>query len=221
MYKVVSIFHRKRELKVEGFQNYWLNVNSRIVKTIPGLQHYCQSHTLPSAYKKITPAADGIAEYWFNSYDDYRKFKASDIFEELTEDFNKFTEAKRTIEMTVREEVIKDKGINDRGVKSIEFVTKKNGMEVDAFQKYWKEVHGPLGASINTVNRYVQNHEVLDSYRKEVQPLLDGLAITWFDSTKKMRESALTQEYSNTRADEENFLTVPLEFIITTEHVIV
>ncbi len=35
-----------------------------------------------------------------------------------------------------------------------------------------------------------------------------------------MRASARSPEYATTRADEDNFLTVPLDFIITREHVI-
>jgi hypothetical protein len=35
-----------------------------------------------------------------------------------------------------------------------------------------------------------------------------------------MRASAKTSEYDETRADEDNFVTVPLDFVIATEHVI-
>ena len=118
----------------------------------------------------------------------------------------------------VEERIIKDNKVSPDGVKSIELVKKKEGMRVQDFQKYWTDTHGPLGASIPQVNRYVQNHVNLDSYGLEEPPLLDGLAITWFDSTLDMREAASTEEYRLTRADEKNFLTIPLDFIITKEH---
>jgi hypothetical protein len=52
--------------------------------------------------------------------------------------------------------------------------------------------------------------------------LYDGVAITWFDDTQAMRESATTPEYARTRADEVNFIAPGrLPFIITREHVIV
>ena len=106
------------------------------------------------------------------------------------------------------------------GVKSIEFVRRKAGMPIPEFQRYWREVHGPLGASIGPVRRYVQNHTRANAYERSQPPALDGLAITWFDDTNAMRASALTDEYASTRADEPNFLTEPLDFIITDEHVL-
>lgn len=220
MYKVITVLYKKNEISARSFQEYWLTCNREIVSRLPGLMHYCQSHTLLSAYEKMRPAADGIAEYWFESRDDYTECENSRIFEDVQRDILKFCAVEKNIRMIVREEVIKNSTVSPDGVKSIELVTKKEGMEAEIFQKYWKEIHGPLGASIPPVNRYIQNHEVLESYNGSVQPKLDGLAITWFDSTQKMRESALTQEYSNTRADEENFLTIPLDFIITKEHII-
>ena len=221
MYKVVIVLYKKDEISAGTFQEYWLTHNMEIASRLPGLIRYCQSHTLLSAYKKIKPAADGIAEYWFESGDDYRNCENSDTFDDLQRDIQKFCAFEKNIQMIVREEVIKNSTVKPDGVKSIEFVTKKEEMEVQVFQKYWKEVHGPLGASIPPVNRYIQNHEVLESYNSSVQPRFDGLAITWFDSTQKMRESAITEEYSNTRADEENFLTIPLDFIITKEYIII
>ena len=221
MYKVIIVLNKKEEISARSFQEYWLTRNRDIACRLPGLIRYCQSHTLLSAYKKMTPAADGIAEYWFETRDDYRDCENSKTFDDLQRDIQKFCAVEKNIRMIVREEVIKNRIVKMDGVKSIEFVTKKEGMKTEAFQKYWKEIHGPLGSSITHVNRYIQNHEVLESYNSLVQPNLDGLAITWFDSTQKMRESALTQEYSNTRADEENFLMTPLDFIITKEHVII
>ena len=169
----------------------------------------------------MIPASDGIAEFWFDNYKDFQKVEGSQEFERLKRDDINFVDMDKTIQMHVIEEVIKDNEISLNGVKNIEFVVRKGGMAVDVFQKYWKEIHGPLGSSIKTVNRYVQNHVVARAYEKNDRPKFDGLAITWFDSTRKMKESALSEEYTATRDDEENFLTIPLDFIITKEHVIV
>ena len=50
---------------------------------------------------------------------------------------------------------------------------------------------------------------------------MDGVAITWFDSTDAMRASAASPEYTRVRADEPNFVAPDLPFIITRERVIV
>jgi hypothetical protein len=67
----------------------------------------------------------------------------------------------------------------------------------------------------------VQSHTRLGAYANHHVPALDGVALTWFTGTDAMRAAAETQEYADTRADEDNFLTVPLDFVITKEHVVV
>ena len=189
-----------------------------VLKALPGLKTYSQSHTLKAGYSKITPVADGIAEFGFENIGDCRECINSAEFERIKQGMDKLTVVERNIYLIVEERVIKDNKVSPDGVKSIELVKKKKGMKVQDFQKYWTETHGPLGASIPQVNRYVQNHLTLESYGLEEPPKLDGLAITWFDGTQDMRRAASTEEYRLTRADEENFLTIPLDFIITKEH---
>ncbi len=218
MIKLVVVLKKEKNLDVENFQSQLLKYDLSFERALPNLKGYSQSHTLKSGYSKITPVADGIAEFEFDNIDDCRECMNSKEFEKVRRDFNQFTKAKENIYLLVEERVIKDKKISVDGVKSIELVKKKEGMKVQDFQKYWTETHGPLGGSIPQVNRYVQNHVTQESYGLEEPPKLDGLAITWFDSTQDMRRAASTEEYRLTRADEENFLTIPLDFIITKEH---
>ena len=92
------------------------------------------------------------------------------------------------------------------------------------FQDYWLNRHGPLVRSLREqlpqMLRYVQSHTRATAYGRGEPPALDGFALTWFENTAAMRESALSPEYARTRADEDNFVTVPLDFIITKEQVI-
>ena len=125
------------------------------------------------------------------------------------------------IEIVTEAVVIKDGAIPADGVKNIELVTRKADMAADAFHRYWIDVHGPLGGSIPQVLRYVQSHTCATEYRDDRAPALDGVALTWFTDTGAMRDAARTEQYRRTRADEDNFLTVPLDFVITKEHVVV
>jgi uncharacterized protein (TIGR02118 family) len=108
-------------------------------------------------------------------------------------------------------------------MKNIEFVPRKTGMDIEAFQAYWRNVHGPIAAQIEVIRRYVQSHTLLSGYRNSRVPAMDGCAITWFDSVAAMRQSAQSKAHDRTRKDEANFLDTDAEIpsIITTEHVIV
>ncbi|MEQ8233679.1 MAG: EthD family reductase [Gammaproteobacteria bacterium] len=221
MLKLVSVLQRRADLEVEAFQRHWLEVHAPLVARLPGLRRYVQSHTLLSGYRKGAPAADGIAELWFDDTAALRALEDTDELAAVQADETAFIAAGGHRQVFVDEHVIKDGPIPPGGVKNIELVRRRAGMPVPEFQRYWREVHGPLGASIGTVLRYVQNHARASSYRDGNEPPLDGFALTWFEDTDAMRASARSPEYATTRADEDNFLTVPLDFIITREHVIV
>ena len=106
--------------------------------------------------------------------------------------------------------------------KWVEFLTRRPDLTVEAFQRHWREVHGPIAARIPQIRRYVQSHVRPGAYASGRTPRYDGVAITWFDDTQAMRASAATAEYATTRADEANFLASgDAPVIITREHVIV
>ncbi len=221
MIKVITALKRRPDLEVEAFQDYWLNVHGPIAGRMPGVRRYVQSHTLLSGYRKREPAADGIAELWFDDTDALRALEGAPELEATMADHVEFVAPDGEFQIFTEEHVIKDGPIPAGGVKNIEFVKRKQGMAVADFQRYWSEVHGPLGAAIKPIERYVQSHTRRSAYRDGRTPALDGMALTWFVDTDAMRASAASPEYTTIRADEENFVAIPLDFIITREHVIV
>lgn len=208
-------------MSVEEFQSYWRTQHAEIVYRMPGIRRYVQSHTLTSGYRNRTPACDGVAELTFDNSDALRALADSSSLSDTRADHAKFMDLSSYKEIVTEDVVIKDGPVPTDGVKNIELVTKKSTMEAEQFHRYWIDVHGPLGASIGPVQRYVQSHTRLGAYANGGAPVLDGVALTWFSDTGAMRAAAATAAYASTRADEDNFLTVPLEFVITKEHVVV
>ncbi|MBT4206238.1 MAG: EthD domain-containing protein [Proteobacteria bacterium] len=221
MIKVISVFKRKVGMGVDEFQDYWLNHHGPMVARLPSVERYVQSHTRRSGYARHEPAADGLSELWFEDTDALYNLQSSRELQQVSDDEERFIDLASSVQILVDEHVIKDGAALVEGVKNIEFVRRKHEIDVDAFQHHWREIHGPLGASIKQVSRYVQNHAKSSSYLNGRSPKLDGLALTWFKDVDAMRESAQSAEYEATRDDEENFLTTPLDFIIAQEHVLV
>ena len=221
MVKMVVFFKRKPGMSVEAFQNYWRATHAGIVVKMPGIRKYVQSHTLLSGYRKGEPAYDGIAEVWFDDTQVMRAVTQTAEYGAVRADEPNFIDLSTMGSIITEEHVIKDGPIPLNGVKNVEFVTHKPVMSIEAFQQYWREVHGPLGAAIPVVRRYVQSHTRRTIYDRGRTPIYDGVASTWFDDTQAMRVSATTPEYARVRADEPNFIAPgQLPFIITREHVI-
>ncbi len=221
MITLIEIMRRKPGLSVEQFQHYWLDTHAAKASRLPGVCRYVQSHTLLSGYAKHHPACDGVGEMSFDSFEALRELTASPEFNAVVRDRNEFVDVGSRMEIITEGVVIKDGEIPVDAVKNIELVRKRDSMPAEAFHRYWIDVHGPLGGSIPQVLRYVQSHTCMDEYHDGRAPALDGVALTWFTDTGAMRDAARTEAYRRTRADEDNFLTVPLDFVITQEHVIV
>jgi uncharacterized protein (TIGR02118 family) len=222
MVKVIAIVKRKPGMSVDAFQEHWRTAHADVVRKLPGLRRYTQSHTLASGYRKGEPAWDGIAELWFDSMEVLRALAGTPENAAVQADEARFIDHAKMATILTDDHVIKDGPVPPGGVKNVEFITHKPGLPIEEFQRYWREVHGPIAARIPQIRRYVQSHVRLGIYASGRTPVYDGLAITWFDDTQAMRASAASPEYARTRADEPNFLAPgDPAFIITREHIIV
>ena len=219
MVKAVSFFKRKPGMPVEEFQAYWRQRHPAAVVRLPGVRRYVQSHTRLAGYGKGEPVYDGIAELWFEDTKAMAALRGTKEIEAVEADEAVFIDRSTMRLILTDEHVIKDGP--GGGAKNVEFVTRKPGMAVDEFQRYWRDVHGPLAASIPMIRRYVQSHTRPSAYERGRTPAYDGVAITWFEDTQAMRAAAATAQYARVRADEPNFIAGDLPIIITTEHVIV
>jgi uncharacterized protein (TIGR02118 family) len=222
MVKAVSFFKRRAGMPVEEFQAYWLRDHPAVVVRLPGVRRYVQSHTLLAGYRKGEPIYDGIAELWFEDTKAMAALRGTKEIAAVEADEAVFIDRGTMRLILTDEHVIKDGPAPPGGAKNVEFVTRKPGLGVPDFQRYWLEVHGPLAAQIPMIRRYVQSHTRAAAYERGRTPAYDGVAITWFDDTRAMRASAGTAQYARVRADEPNFIApgdAPL--IITTEHVII
>ena len=102
-------------------------------------------------------------------------------------------------------------------IKLIYCITRKAGLYVDEFQRYWRETHGPIAGGIPGVRRYVQCHVLSELYAGEQAPAYDGAAELWFDDAESMRAAMRSPELQAAREDERNFIDHNKVFAIVTE----
>jgi uncharacterized protein (TIGR02118 family) len=222
MLKIVTLMKRRAGLPVDDFQNHLRIGYGPLAAEGPGLRRYVQSAALVQGYVKAELLFDAIGEMWFDSVDAYDDYRGSPECAAARSDEHAFLDRARTVVMPVDVHVIKDGAIPDNAVKNIEFVNRRPGMALEPFRAYWRNVHGPLAATIPVLRRYEQNHLAMSEYDKVDAPPYDGLAITWFASTADMKRGTATPQYAATRADEAHFLPDGhLPIIIAREHVVV
>jgi uncharacterized protein (TIGR02118 family) len=223
MLKACTLFKRKPGMALEAFQEYWRTGHAEVVCGLPDIRRYVQSHPLLGGYRKGELIYDGVAEIWVDDTEALRRMSAAPAYRAVQADEEKFIDRASMALLLTEEHVIKDGPVPDGGgLKNIEFVTRQADLPVADFQAYWRGTHGPIAAQIPMIRRYVQSHTKLSGYGREIPPAYDGLAITWFDDIDAMRQSAKTEAFAATMADEPNFLPGgPVPTIITREHIIV
>jgi len=223
MVKVITFIKRKPGMPVEEFQGYWRTRHPEVVTRLPGVRRYVQSHTLLSAYQRGNPAYDGIAEVWADDTTALRAMTQSPVHSELQADEARFIDRTSMGVIITEDHVVKEgAAAPDTAVKSVDFLVRKAGLQLEEFQRHWLMVHGPIAAAIPALRRYVQSHTRRSAYEAGRVPAYDGAAITWYDSTDEFRAAAAGAEYARVAADGPEFLAMDrVRSILTREHVIV
>jgi len=90
-------------------------------------------------------------------------------------------------------------------IKVMEIVRRRPGMDVEAFQAYWLDVHGPIVSRLPGLRRYVQSHPRQGGYRRGDMPF-DGIAELWFDDSDALRALQGGAELAAVREDERVFI---------------
>jgi uncharacterized protein (TIGR02118 family) len=223
MVKGLFFAKRKPGISPRDFQQYWRTKHAELTRPLTHILCYIQSQTLLSSYGNPdlpyganVPPYDGMATMWFNSTDERRLGNLTPAAQVAINDQANFTEMSARRFLLTSEVVQKDGSANGCGVHLVALITRKPGLGVEEFQKYWREHHGPLAAVIPGLRRYVQNHPLPELYGGRNAPLCDGIAEAWFDTVDSLQRSIETAQVKVVRADESNFMDVSkLEFILT------
>lgn len=192
MIKAMGFLVRREGMSVAEFQQYWREVHGPLMAQGPGMRRYVQNHALPELYDSDTPPPyDGFSEAWFDSLEAYAATRSSLEWQRGVADAPNLIG--RSTGVIVTEVPIIDAfpAPQDRQemVKWVTFLRRRPGMTVEEFQRYWREVHGPLVvAGIPTMRRYVQNHVLPETYMGATSPAYDGIPTAWFDSFEVFRQ---------------------------------
>ena len=194
MVKLVVYFKRRADMEVEPFQEYWRTRHAEVVCGLPGIRRYVQSHTLLAGYRKGDPVYDGIAEVWFDDTNAIRALDGTAALRAVQEDEARFIDRSTMKTLVTDEHLVKDGELPDGCVKNIEFVRRRPDLGVDEFQRYWREVHGPL--ALPGMRRYVQCHVVPSAYDKG-EPAYDGVAQLWFETMADLHYALNSSAYKD------------------------
>jgi uncharacterized protein (TIGR02118 family) len=90
-------------------------------------------------------------------------------------------------------------------LKLVYCISRRPDLTPEEFRRYWRDVHGPIGARIPGLRRLVQSHrvEVPGDVR---EPDYDGMAELWFDDVRSLVTARQSAEWRASSDDEANFI---------------
>ena len=94
---------------------------------------------------------------------------------------------------------------------------KRADLTMDEFQRYWKETHGPLAATMPGVRKYVQDHVLADPPPDD-RPY-DAVAELWFESAESFQAAMASPEGQTTMADATTFADMDSIRVVMAEEV--
>lgn len=100
-------------------------------------------------------------------------------------------------------------------VKVLVVLVRKPGMSREEFSRYWRDVHGPIGARMPGLRKYMQDHVSGDGAP------FDGVAQMWFDDLAALQGAFTSPAAAEAAADAANFLDQQKMAIVPVEDVAV
>jgi uncharacterized protein (TIGR02118 family) len=187
----MSLLTRKAGMSPQEFQRYWREVHGPIAAKMPGLRRYVQSQTLLETYEGDTPPDfDGIAELYWDNLEAFEQSRATPESRAAAEDAANFIGANTRLLVSERPlvDALPSPRERESMVKVVGMLMVKDGVSLDAFQKHWREVHGPINVKVITnMRRYVQALVLPQSFENGNPLRIGGLPEHWHDSLEAMR----------------------------------
>ncbi|HUZ77417.1 MAG TPA: EthD family reductase [Chloroflexota bacterium] len=117
------------------------------------------------------------------------------------------------------ERVVLDGPTTPSMVKAVIVASRLPGLTLREFQDHWITVHGPLGAKVPGLRRYVQNHALQEAYAFR-DLTHDGFAELWFDDLAALQRAVQTPEWKALQEDGRTLFAQPMATVIAREGVI-
>ncbi|MGE0860600.1 MAG: EthD domain-containing protein [Gammaproteobacteria bacterium] len=180
MIKGIALVARKPGMDEAAFHRYWRDVHGPLALRIDALRRYVQSHrkALPVPGFDHVPY-DGVAEIWLDDLAAMDAFATDPSYVAGAKaDEPKFLDMTKLEFLATTERVFIDEveiRKDTRLTKAMFLLRRKPGMSVAEFQDYWVKGHAPQIPRDMGVVRYVQCHQIPETYARG-EPPYDGVA---------------------------------------------
>ncbi len=180
MIKGFALIPKKEEISRDQFHKHWEEVHAPLAQQIKVLRRYVQSHRIAEPVPGFDQFPyEGAAEIWFDDVDAIAHLGDNpDYINGALADEPNFIDQSKLRFLATREEVVIPGPKIERDtplLKAIFLLKRRTDLGVSEFQKYWLEGHAPQIPRDAGILRYVQCHQIPETYETDT-PAFDGVA---------------------------------------------
>ena len=194
MIKLVTFLKRSERLTRPGFEERWSTVHAPIAAGFPGLRGYMLSFSVEPG----EPAADGVAQLWFDSREAAQASYASDIGRNGSSDANAWLS--RRDHLLASETWLRNTApLSDCPFKLMLGVKRADTPRGD-FVRWWQAIDADAVAeatgsdqirlATDDAGRMLNSGTAGTLALREGEAVFDGLLEVWFNSADRLREGA-------------------------------
>ena len=172
----------------------------------PGIIGFTQTRALPDQIEPgAVPAYAGVAEFCF--LEPQQALATNRFVEQLAPLFSGGRGAIGPVITGVGRTVMRlPAHLTSPSIKAVFPFRRKAGLDVESFQRYWWQTHGPIAALTEEALCYLQCHPLPTTYEGQ-QPAYDGITeLYWPDVGAARRSMASQQMREDQASDAANFV---------------
>ncbi|MFN0069964.1 MAG: EthD family reductase [Chloroflexota bacterium] len=200
----------KPGLTEREFQDYWKYKHAvQFASKIPQIKQYSICSRIAQPTDTGDPLCGGVAEIWLeNETEQLASLQSPEFIEGARKDEPNWAAFWRSFALDTDPHVLIEgpgQQNNSSAVKLFVLLKRKEGMPLDEFRSYWKEVHGPMVEGLPGIRRYGQ-YAVRDGAYAVGESLFDGVATLWFDDLSAAQKALGTPELKALVEDTKSFV---------------
>jgi len=220
----IGVLRKKEGLTTEAFRKYWLEKHGPMAAKLPGLRRYHQNHVVLSTqlgfdYPRSSQAVDGFSELWF---DDLASIQSS-LPDIVNEDVERFIGNMQLV--TAEQNIVMPTTSNKPLIKRMSLLKRRPDVDIEMFQREWRDVHAELARMMPGLEGYTQNL-VIDRFIEPGKSAtyqevpIDGIVETWFRDIPSLEAAFASPAGQKTIAHAKTFIGEITTFIVETHQIV-
>lgn len=227
MIKLIGTAYRRDDFTSEQFYRYWREVHAPISADAPGLRGYVVSEVVRKLQGDLE--ADAFVEQWWDDEAAFQAWSATPDAAAAWADVANYARTDGTFWFTREHVQLTPAYVGDgllRGgpgqpegrLKAIGTAYRRDDFTMEAFIRYWNDVHAPISARAAGLRGYVVS-EVVSKLGGAIES--DAFVEQWWDDEESLDLASASVEVAAAWADVANYARLDGTFWITREHVLV